>query len=297
MNSFQNKILITAGCSFTGGGNFDNETFFIKEFPELEDKLKSKMFPTDKFRNDILEYKQLYREYLWPSKLGNLLNVKKVNNVAGAGKGVETSLHNLYTSIFKELDLGVRGDDIIIVFQIPSFFRKEVYINQSNSFNTITTEIDDADSNKVEYINRFYNEVFLYRHFINQLYIFKRFCKSLNINLFCWLYEDIDLKHPILYKEFKKKLEYQLSNINNLSFNQLNLIQYRSFDNNRHIDIDEMIDYIDCMDFDKMSMWQYGETHSKDFTFTKKYSGEIVDNHPTKDGNDFIAQILYKKII
>ena len=34
---FQNKILIASGCSFTGGGNFDNERDFIREFPELKE--------------------------------------------------------------------------------------------------------------------------------------------------------------------------------------------------------------------------------------------------------------------
>ena len=73
-----NIILIASGCSFTGGGNFNNKTFFLKEFPEYKEVIDSGVFDEYNQLNDNdPEFKKLYRDYLWPHQLGKLLGTKK----------------------------------------------------------------------------------------------------------------------------------------------------------------------------------------------------------------------------
>lgn len=304
---FQNKILIASGCSFTGGGNFDNEKDFIREFPEHIDLIKTGIFGSDVLDNST-EFKKLYKNYLWPVQLGKLLGTKSVINVAAPGKGTKTSIVNLYNSIFNELKKGESADNLLIIYQIPHFSRDEVYVTEEDAFKCITTEVNDWESYKETYLTSHYSLTILYREQITEIYKLQKFCESLGIFFICFSWEYHDLKFNGMYDDFIKDLKYQKEN--DMSTGQKYLYKYLSVDDILHYDVDDMIYDINFisfenktmnengeLNFEKMGMDRYGRTLCKNFNFQMKYPNESNDSHPTIDGSIEIAKILYNKMM
>ena len=292
-----NIILIASGCSFTGGGNFNNKTFFLKEFPEYKEVIDSGVFDEYNQLNDNdSEFKKLYRDYLWPHQLGKLLGTKKTYNLGSPGKGITSTLGNLYNSIFHLLDEGEKAENLLITYQIPTFLRKEIYVENTDTFSCVLTELSDDDETKINFISNHYNEMLLFRNYINELYKFKTFCKLLNIEVYLWSWDMAKITDEEIYDKLKIKLENKKES-NHYSDNQY-LINYKSFDKIEHLDIDKMINEIEMINFDGYSMENYAkELNIKKFNFTMKYPGEIKDSHPTKEGCKFVAETLYKAII
>lgn len=294
-NLFKDNVLITSGCSFTAGGNFNNIKFFLKELPQYEKLIKTNIFGHINLDDNNSEFKKLYKKYLWPYRLSELLKSKKVFNLAASGKGIESTLNNLYTCIFSEIDKGTSSDNLMVIYQLPSFLRKETIFKKTNEFVCVLTEMDDSSNEKIEFISNFYDEYFLYRNYINELYKFQKLCNSLKINFLCFSWDYADLKFDF-YDSFKQNVDYIKLNKNS---NKRHLINYKSIDDILHIDIDKMISEINMINFSNKGLSEYAISIKKvkNFNFELKYPGETNDTHPTIDGCEFIAKTLYKKLI
>jgi hypothetical protein len=224
-----------------------------------------------------------------------LAGFKKSINTSAPGKGIYTAINNIYNSIFNELINGCKSSDLYVILQIPSYSRDEVFLNQEElQFVSIVTEVDDRNDKKINYILNYYNEHFLYRKSLNELYKLQVFCESLKIQFFCFTFDYDDLTFNIL-DDVKKISEHQLYNFKNTNSKFLNT--FKSFDDSPNLSFDTIIDYINYESFDGRSMQHHGQLLCKNFNFKMKYPNETDDSHPTIEGNSFMAEELYKKII
>ena len=125
-----NKYLLTSGCSYTAGGGFNNPTIFELEFPTESIQSYAKYHDELSWMDE--KFKNLIRPKLWPSILGKLSNYTDSFNVSAGGKGIYTSINTIYHFIF---DWQLKGKDVTeleIIYQIPSYNRVEIYINDDN---------------------------------------------------------------------------------------------------------------------------------------------------------------------
>lgn len=292
---FSNKILITSGCSFSGGGNFNNSKFLKLELPHLFDKIDYLTDYNGHINDDLLEFKSLIREYLWTYRLEKLAGFKKSINTSAPGKGITTACNNIYNSIFNELNNGTDSSDLYVILQIPSYVRDEVFLKEDeDQFVSIITEVEDNSDKKINYLLNHYNEFFLYRKLLNELYKLQIFCESLKIEFFCFNFDSDDLTFGIL-NEVKDLSEYQKNNFKNTNSKFINT--FKSFDSSSHVSFDKIIDYINYESFNGKGIEKLGKLLCKNFNFKMKYPNQTDDSHPTIEGNNFMAEELYKKII
>ena len=108
------------------------------------------------------EFKKLYRDYLWPHQLGKLLGTKKTYNLGSPGKGITSTLGNLYNSIFHLLDEGEKAENLLITYQIPTFLRKEIYVENTDTFSCVLTELGDDDETKINFISKTKNSLLIF---------------------------------------------------------------------------------------------------------------------------------------
>jgi hypothetical protein len=290
-----NKILITSGCSFSGGGNFNNSKFLKLELPHLYDKIEYLIEDGGHINDDSPDFKSLIREYLWTYRLEKLAGFKKSINTSAPGKGIYTAVNNIYNSIFNELINGCNSSDLYVILQIPNYVRDEVFLkDDEDQFVSIITEVVDNSDKKINYLLNHYNEFFLYRKLLNELYKLQIFCESLKIQFFCFTFDSHDLNFGIL-DEVKELSEYQKNNFKNTNSKFINT--FKSFDEASHVSFDKIINYINYESFDGKGMQEYGQILCKNFNFMMKYPTETDDSHPTIEGNNFMAEELYKKII
>lgn len=85
--------------------------------------------------------------------------------------------------------------------------RKEIYVENTDTFSCVLTELSDDDETKINFISNHYNEMLLFRNYINELYKFKTFCKLLNIEVYLWSWDMAKITDEEIYDKLKIKLE------------------------------------------------------------------------------------------
>lgn len=291
--NFSDKILITSGCSFSGGGNFNNYHMLKRELPSISEKFVNKIDGNGSINSDDIEFKNSIREYLWTYRLSKLAGFKKSINTSAPGKGPTTAISNIYNSIFQELNNGISLKDIVVILQLPNYVRDEIIFNNDEiQYVSIITEVSDTNPLKQNYLLNHYNEFFLYRKTINELYKLQKFCDLNDIPFYCWSY-DYNSLHFDLFDSFNEESKNQL---NTISDDSKFLSTLKSFDSAPFVDINTQISSINFINFDGEGMQNFGENNCKNFNFKLKYPVESDDSHPTTEGYDFISKILYEKI-
>ena len=279
-----NKYLVTSGCSYTAGGGFNNPTIFELEFPNESIQSYVKYHDEISWMDD--NFKNLIRPVLWPSILGKLSNYTDSFNISSGGKGIYTSINTIYHFIF---DWQLKGNDITeleIIYQIPSYNRVELYINDDNKHKCILTEYEDSNENKQIFITKFFNEDYNLLSSIHELYKLKKYCDALHIPIHFIPWDDIAFKED--FEKLKEKIEKYKDDLNFPQFSKF----CTNIDEVVYYDIDLMLNELNLIYLNHTTINNYLESNFKGFYFESKYSDISDDRHMTKDGHQKYAETL-----
>jgi hypothetical protein len=288
-----NSILICGGCSYTGGGGFNNGLIFENEFnvthwSELVDELE---WSNPKFQETI-------KKVCWPEKLKELTNHDLVLNCSIGAKGPLSTIEFLKESIFDFKEKYPKSK-IDVIYQIPESAREEVWCEEHNRPMCLLTNLDDDSEIKKNYYYNFFNDAYSFFKQINELVLLKKMCNSIDVNLNLFSWDNKFITNSVQINELKNKikndseLSKKLNDIEHLHWNHLTGNVYRP----KRKSVDESIKLLDIIDFDGMNITDYSIDKCKNFSFKDKYNKlGINDSHASKDGMEFIAKTLYEKI-
>ena len=279
-----NKYLVTSGCSYTAGGGFNNPTIFELEFPNESIQSYVKYHDEISWMDD--NFKNLIRPVLWPSILGKLSNYTDSFNISSGGKGIYTSINTIYHFIF---DWQLKGNDITeleIIYQIPSYNRVELYINDDNKHKCILTEYEDSNENKQIFITKFFNEDYNLLSSIHELYKLKKYCDALHIPIHFIPWDDMAFKED--FEKLKEKIEKYKNDLNFPQFSKF----WTNIDEVVYYDIDLMLNELNLIYLNNTTINNYLESNFEGFYFQSKYPTISDDRHMSKEGHQKYAETL-----
>ena len=279
-----NKYLVTSGCSYTAGGGFNNPTIFELEFPN--ESIQSYVKYHDEISWMDGNFKNLIRPVLWPSILGKLSNYTDSFNISSGGKGIYTSINTIYHFIF---DWQLKGNDITeleIIYQIPSYNRVELYINDDNKHKCILTEYEDSNENKQIFITKFFNEDYNLLSSIHELYKLKKYCNALHIPIHFIPWDDMAFKED--FEKLKEKIEKYKNDLNFPQFSKF----WTNIDEVVYYDIDLILNELNLIYLNNTTINNYLESNFEGFYFQSKYLTISDDRHMTKEGHQKYAETL-----
>lgn len=283
MGKSGNKILICGGCSFTGGGGFDDPRIFRKEFPNTDISLLS----------DEIKFKNFIRDILWPEQLKKLSGHDLVYNCSIGGRGTKPTLDFLKDIILslKQKNNSVKID---VIYQIPESAREDVWYDEYSRPVCLLTNFDDNFEPKKYFYTNFFNDEYSFFNQIQELYRFKKFCKLLNINVHLFSWDEKFTKDSMEILKLKNKMishPYEIQNKKFWHSHIGNVLEYP------RVNLDEQLDFLNVLDFDGHGMNWYAIEQYDNFTFEQKYKKDgIVDTHASKEGMQIVAKILFEKI-
>lgn len=289
----KNKYLLASGCSYTGGGAFNNLELFGKEFPTYYNTLLDNTIP---FKHDEYEiffsdtnFKNLVREYLWPDILSNLLQYNGAYNVAAGGKGIHTTINNLYHFIFNWMKSGKDVTELEIWYQIPSVHRIEIYINKEDNHQCILTELNDGNEIKEFFITNFFDEDYNLLSGLHEMYKFKKYCDALGVTIYFipWDSDEYKPTSPA-FISLKKRIESYKKDIQKNQFKKF----WSNIDEVLHYNIDDILIELNPIFVDDITLNEYARRECNTFYFKDKYSDITNDSHMTKDGHQKYAETL-----
>lgn len=284
------KYLVASGCSYTGGGGFNNLQIFTLEFPDINPYV---FHTTSQIDWSDLNFKKFLRPHLWPYKLGKLLNYKASFNLGSGGKGIETSTSSIYHFIY---DWQRKGNDIKeleIWYQIPSPNRLESYVNNEDKHKCIITDMPDTSPIKQNFITNFFDEDYNLLSAIHQLYKLKKYCDALGITIYFipWEFSSYH-KHGEYYTTLKNRISEYGDDENKSHF----IKPFTNIDSILYYNIDNMLDELKCIFIENRTINDYLEEYFDVFYFQSKYPNVTDDRHMTYEGHTEFAKLL-KKIV
>ena len=290
-----NSILICGGCSYTGGGGFNNPIVFENEFNESVDDLE---WSNPKFQ-------EIIKKVLWPEKLKQLTNHDFVLNCSIGARGPFSTIEFLKESIF-DLKEKYPKSKIDVIYQIPESAREEVWCEEYDRPICLLTNFDDTSEIKKNYYYNFFNDNYSFFKQINELVLLKKMCNLIDVNLNFFSWDTRFISNSDQINELKNKIQNdstsELSN-HNYHLHWTHLIGNVS--QSKRESVDENIKLLDVINFDGMAIRDFAmmgiDNYSigkcKNFSFKDKYEKfGIDDSHASKDGMEFIAKALYEKI-
>jgi hypothetical protein len=285
------KYLVASGCSYTGGGGMNNKTLFDLEFPHMNSNMFKSYYEEISWGDS--NFKDLIRPYLWPSILAGLLNYDDSYNLASGGKGIYTTTNTLYHFIFDWQKQGKDVRELEIWYQIPSYNRLEVYVNDVDKHKCILTELDDTDNVKKTFITNFFDEDYNLLSTIHEVYKLKKYCDSLGIKIYIIPWDNTTfLKTGMQYLKLKKRISQYNGDGNKPQFSKF----FTNITSVEYYDIDLMIDELQCIYINDNSINNHLEDTFDGFYFESKYPNITYDRHMTCIGHSEFAKTL-KKIV
>jgi hypothetical protein len=287
-----NKYLVAGGCSYTGGGGFNNPQIFNLEFPNID------VTQFEKYHTEIdwlcPKFREFIKPYLWPSILSDMLNYKESYNLAGGGKGIYTSINSIYHFIYKWQSDSKDVTELEIWFQIPNHNRVETYINNIDKHRCILTEFDDSSDIKKTFINNFFDEDFNLLISLHEVYKLKKYCDSLGIVLYIipWS-NDSMFKNGLDYIKLRQRIDKYSNDTNKQHFYKLHTNIYDV----TYYDIDLILDELNIISVENNdALSNYLERNFDSYYFESKYPNISSDRHMTSEGHIEYAKLL-KKIV
>jgi len=282
----EKRILVCGGCSYTGGGGFNNPEVFKKEFLGLLDS----PIKVRNLRWDNPEFTEFIKNYLWPENLKKLTGHDLVYNCAIGGRGPESTL-NFFIDLILKLKEENPKAKIDAIYQIPESAREEIWYDRYERPVCLLTNFDDDFEPKEYYYTNFFNDEFSFMNQIDTLYRLKKMMSSMgiNLNLFCW--DNKFIKNSNSLKRLNKEIKNSKKNDANKRFWSYHDGNVLSIEKE---DLRKKIDFLNIIDFRGQGLGRYGEIAYDNFNFYQKYG--VQDTHASKDGMKIIANLLYEKI-
>lgn len=280
----EKHILICGGCSYTGGGGFNNKNIFKLEFPNQK-------WSEDSIDFENIEFQNFISKYLWPHKLSEMTNHDIVYNCAIGARGPFSTL-NILKDCILETKSNYPKSKIDVIYQIPESAREEIWYEDYNRPVCILTNFDDSDEVKKNFVTNFFNDNYSFFKQLHELYRFKKAYSSfgININFVCW---DNKFKPNSVEIENLKSTITQ-SEDENFKFWKEHTGNVFTLEKKS---IDTILEYLNVIHFDGVGLQDYCINNSDNFTFQQKYSNyNIFDSHASKEGMEFIANLLFEKI-
>ncbi len=285
------KYLVASGCSYTGGGGFNNIELFQLEFPNINPNIFKQIYGQIEWNDS--QFKKFIEPHLWPYKLAKLLNYNGSYNLASGGKGIYTSINTIYHFIFDWQKQGKDVTELEIWYQIPSYNRIEVYVNELDKHQCILTEFEDSDDNKKTFLTKFFDDDYNLLTTIHEVYKLKKYCDSLGITINIIPWDDLAFsKIGTDFMKLKSRISEYSNDINKSQFSKFwtNIIDVFYYD------IDLIIDELQCIMVDDNSINNELEHKFDGFYFESKYPDITNDRHMTTIGHSEFAKTL-KKIV
>ena len=284
-----NKYLVASGCSYTGGGGMNNLQLFSLEFPDTSINKFNQIYGEINWSDE--NFKKFLKPFLWPDKLGKLLNYTQTYNLASGGKGIHTTTNSLYHFIYNWQKDGKDVSELEIWFQIPNQNRLEIYVNDEDKHKAIITEMSDSNPIKKNFITNFFDEDYNLLTSIHETYKLKKYCDALGIDIYFIPWDDqtynldgneyIKLQQRIsgyLNDNNKSHFERPFTNINSVSYYNL----------------DMMLNEMNPIFIENTSLNNYLERTFDGFYFQSKYQNVTADRHMTCEGHTEFAKLLKK---
>jgi hypothetical protein len=285
------KYLVASGCSYTGGGGLNNITLFDLEFPNVNSNIFEKYYEQLDWGKS--NFKKFIEPHLWPSVLSKLLNYDGSYNLASGGKGIYTSINTIYHFIFDWQKQGKDVSELEVWYQIPSYNRLEVYINDVDKHQCILTELDDSNNNKKTFITNFFDDDYNLLTAIHEVYKLKKYCDSLGISIYIIPWDNVSFQTSGSdYIKLKQRILNYTNDSNKPQFSKFwtNITEVVYFDS------DLMLNEIDCIYINDDSVNNHLEHTFDGFYFQSKYPTITDDRHMTCTGHIEFAKTL-KKIV
>lgn len=281
----EKRILICGGCSYTAGGGFNNKNIFKLEFPT------QKWFEdTIDFEN--IDFQNFISKYLWPHKLSELTNHDIVYNCGVGAKGPFSTL-NILKDCILETKSNYPNSKIDVIYQIPESAREEIWYDHYNRPVCILTNFNDTDEVKKNFVTNFFNDNYSFFKQLHELYRFKKAYSSfgININFVCWdnKFTPKSVEIENLKRTIIKESEHENSKFWKQHTGNVFVLEKKS--------IDAILEYLNVIDFDGLGLQDYGVNKIDNFTFEQKYYNQgINDTHASKEGMEFISNLIFEKI-
>lgn len=181
------KNLIVGGCSFTAGCGF----FKTELSPKQENNNKRKIDFAHKglekyFKEPFTNYhlKQQVEKMMYPSILGEKLNIKNVKNLAVGGMGYPIHTRRIFSYLLNNQDK-INFNETLVLLQLTSLQRAELPIPKKDNIIEYSY-IDDGDglgSGVGDYLINNYNPYYLILKGLYELSLFKGWCESMGIKI------------------------------------------------------------------------------------------------------------------
>jgi hypothetical protein len=179
------KNLIVGGCSFTAGCGF----FKTEPSPKPEDNNKKIDFAHKGLEKYFKEpfttshLKQQVEKMMYPSRLGEKLNVENVKNLAVGGMGYPIHTRRIFSYLLSNQDK-INFNETLVLLQLTSLQRAELpNPKEDNVIEYCHIGDGDGDEGASNYLINNYNPYYLILKGLYELSLFKGWCESMGIKI------------------------------------------------------------------------------------------------------------------
>lgn len=180
------KNLIAGGCSFTAGCGF----FKTELSPTPEDYHKNVEFSHEGLKKYFEEpfttgnMKQQIEKLMYPTLLGEKLNVKNVKNLAVGGMGYPIHTRRIFSYLLNNQDK-INFNETLVILQLTSLQRAELPFPTNDNIIEYCYLGDegDGDTTAREYLIKHYNPYYLILKGLYELSLFKGWCESIGVKI------------------------------------------------------------------------------------------------------------------
>jgi len=180
------KNLIVGGCSFTAGSGF----FKTQLSPKQENNNNIKIDFAHKglekyFKEPFTNYhlKQQIEKMMYPSRLGEKLNVENVKNLAVGGMGYPIHIRRIFSYLISNQDK-INFNETVVLLQLTSLQRAELpNPKEENVIEYCHIGDGDGDEGASNYLINNYNPYYLILKGLYELSLFKGWCESMGIKI------------------------------------------------------------------------------------------------------------------
>ena len=180
------KNLIVGGCSFTAGCGF----FKTELSPTPKDYHKNVEFAHEGLKKYFEEpftsgnMKQQIEKLMYPTLLGEKLNVKNVKNLAVGGMGYPIHTRRIFSYLLNNQDK-INFNETLVILQLTSLQRVELPTpKKDNAIHYCHIgDAGDGDTSAREYLINHYKPYYLILKGLYELSLFKGWCESMGIKI------------------------------------------------------------------------------------------------------------------
>jgi len=180
------KNLIVSGCSFTAGCGFFKTPLSPKPENNNERKIDFAHKGLEKyFKEPFTNYhlKQQVEKMMYPSILGEKLNIKNVKNLAVGGMGYPIHTRRIFSYLLNNQDK-INFNETLVILQLTSLQRAELpYPKKDNVIHYCHIADGFGDETASNYLINHYNPYYLILKGLYELSLFKGWCESMGIKI------------------------------------------------------------------------------------------------------------------